>query len=159
MQILAHRPVFFPVSGPHLQPAILEEKSSDFEQSSGTILIVDDEPTVLRLGVRVLESSGYDVLTASNGQEGVDVFREHFKDIALVLLDFKMPRLSGDEALIEMKKIDPNVAAILISGFTEDEVKMKFEESDLVGILRKPYLPSQLLKLIGDVLSEDTTIN
>ena len=83
----------------------------------GTILIVEDDDELRATATDLLTILGYNVLTASDGIEGVEVYREHHKDIDLVLLDMVMPRMSGYEAYQEMKKIEPSVPSLFVTGY------------------------------------------
>lgn len=133
-----------------------EYKSSDSGAARKTVLLVEDEEGVRNLVVRRLEILGYAVITATDGEEGVRVFRERRNDIDLVMLDFKMPRMNGVEAFGELIRIKPDVKVILSSGYTEDVVIEKFSgPSRPAGVLHKPYdietLRSELVRLLGTV--------
>jgi signal transduction histidine kinase/CheY-like chemotaxis protein len=87
---------------------------------SGTILVIDDEPDILALCGDLLGTLGYDVLVAGSGADGVALFREHDKDIALVLLDMIMPKMGGEAVFRELKKLRPDVKVLLSSGYSPD---------------------------------------
>ena len=110
----------------------------------GLILVVDDELFVLEVARRILESYGYDVLTAENGRQGLGIFQQRSRDIDLVLLDKTMPDLDGQETFRAMKAIEPNLLAILTSGYQETEVTTHFLSNELAGFVQKPYLPETL---------------
>ena len=110
----------------------------------GLILVVDDELFVLQVARRILEGYGYDVVTAENGRQGLEIFRQRSKDVSLVLLDKTMPDLDGEETYRAMKAIDPNLLAILTSGYQETEVTTHFLSHELAGFVQKPYLPETL---------------
>jgi signal transduction histidine kinase len=132
--------VLFPVSE-HSSRQYL--KKPDFINNEcgdkGTILLVDDEETVLNLGKRMLERSGFSVITATDGKQGVGLFREHADQISCVLLDMTMPLMNGEEALLELRKIRPNVPVILLSGYDEKELMKRCSLSGLNGFIQKPY--------------------
>jgi two-component system cell cycle sensor histidine kinase/response regulator CckA len=110
----------------------------------GLILIVDDELFVLEVARRILEGYGYDVVTAENGRQGLEIFRQKSKDIDLVLLDKTMPDLDGEETYRAMKALEPGLVAILTSGYQETEVTSHFLSHELAGFVQKPYLPETL---------------
>ncbi len=118
-----------------------------------TILVVDDEELVRGLLIRRLESLGYDTISASDGDEGVHVFRERLHEIDLVLLDFAMPKMNGVEAFGELMRIKPDVKVILSSGYTEDVVMRSFPGKHPAALLHKPYkmeeLKGELDRLLG----------
>ena len=82
---------------------------------------------------------GFTVLSAADGREAVEVYREHGKEIDLVILDLTMPHLDGAGALEKILEIDPEARIILASGFSEEELERRFRQSGLAGILQKPY--------------------
>lgn len=118
----------------------------------GLILVVDDELFVLEVARRILEGFGYDVLTAQNGRQAVEIFRQKGKAIDLVLLDKTMPDLDGEQTFRAMKAIQPDLVAILTSGYQETEVTTHFLSNELAGFVQKPYLPETLVFEIKQAL-------
>jgi PAS domain S-box-containing protein len=121
-------------------------------EGEGLILVVDDDELVREMAVEALQVVGYTVLTATNGQEGVDLYRQHQDRIKAVLLDMAMPVMSGREAFIEMKKINPAVKVLLASGFRKDN---RVEEILALGVkdsLQKPYTITSLALAIKKVI-------
>lgn len=110
----------------------------------GTVLVVDDEDTVRTVAQRMLERFGYTVLTAADGQEGVDVFRAHADEIVAVVLDMTMPRLAGDEAFREIRRIRADARVILMSGYNEQDATHRFAGKGLSGFLQKPFNSTEL---------------
>ncbi len=119
-----------------------------------TVLVVDDEEAVRTLVRRVLEDSGFTVVAAADGDEGIDVFRRHGEDIALVLLDMTMPRLSGHETLIELRRIQESVTVVLSSGYSEQVARDQFADQPIAGFLQKPYSPNELLAKVQAALGD-----
>jgi len=118
--------------------------------TEGNILVIDDEE-IVRMQVReIFEAAGYSVFEGANGEEGREVFREHQDQIALVLLDLRMPDMSGYETLAEMQIIDPDVKIIVITGYTPDEERLP----GIKRILRKPLVLDMLLRVAREVLEE-----
>jgi two-component system cell cycle sensor histidine kinase/response regulator CckA len=120
--------------------------------ASGTVLVVDDEDVVLGVSKMALEDAGYRVLTASDGAEGVEAVREHGREIDLVFLDLTMPRMSGEEALVEMRRLEPRLRVVLCSGYSEQEVAGPEISRDLAGFLQKPFRAGDLLEKARAVL-------
>jgi CheY-like chemotaxis protein len=115
-------------------------------QSEGnTILVVDDEPSVLAVTQRFLSMSGFAVLTATDGQEGVSAFRKSASTIDLVLLDLTMPKLDGVQAFREIRQLRPDVPVIIASGYNEHETLQRFGTDQPSGFLQKPYMRDTLL--------------
>jgi CheY-like chemotaxis protein len=113
-------------------------------EGSACVLIADDEGPVRRAAVRILLRKGYNIMEASDGEEAVRVFSENPDEIDLVFLDMTMPGLSGLEALEQMRRIRPDLKALVASGYPVD-VPGHF--------LAKPYSPIGLVRRIQDVLS------
>jgi two-component system, cell cycle sensor histidine kinase and response regulator CckA len=107
--------------------------------SSGTILVVDDEPVVRASTAEMLERIGYTVLEARDGLEALETFRRAPGEISLVLLDLTMPRMDGHETLRELQKLQPDVKVILCSGYHEQEAMKETRLGDSVGFLPKPF--------------------
>ncbi len=116
-----------------------------------TILVVDDEQSVLDTTKTLLELSGYGVLTAENGLEALDQFREKRVDIGAVLLDMGLPEMSGTEVLQRLVEIDSGVNVILASGDI-DESDNYFVKLGAKSVLQKPFQLKELLACIKDVI-------
>lgn len=118
----------------------------------GLVLVVDDDELVRDMAEEALQVLGYTVLTATNGQEGADLYRQHKERIKAVLLDMAMPVMSGREAFIEMQRINPSVKVLLVSGFRKDN---RVEEILALGVkdfLQKPYTITSLARAIKKVI-------
>jgi two-component system cell cycle sensor histidine kinase/response regulator CckA len=130
--------------GASMAPAAGQEKASEPAKPGGRgrVLVVDDEPAIRQLAARILARLGYEVLTAVDGVDAIEVFRAT-PGIRAVLLDLAMPRMSGAEALVELRRLDPRVKVVLSSGFGEEEAASL---STLEGVffLHKPYRPQEL---------------
>jgi len=118
--------------------------------SKGTVLVVDDEPTVRQFVEAVLQREGYAVLEAGDGREALDVFRIRQEEIGLVLLDLGMPEMGGYEALAEIQVLDPDSQVAVITGLQPDEDRLP----GIRGILTKPFSPQELLKLVRGILED-----
>jgi CheY-like chemotaxis protein len=94
------------------------------------VLIVDDEPIVRKMATHSLERHGYSVVTAEDGREGLERFRELHSQLKIVILDLTMPVMSGEEALQKMRLIDPRLPVVLSSGYNEVEAIRRFTEKD-----------------------------
>lgn len=131
--------VLFPKSERWIEPKPAEEKKVEGWEGRGTILLVDDEEEVASVTRMMLEGIGFSVLTAKDGLEGVEMFRNHADDIDAVLMDMTMPNMNGEEAFREMKKIRSGVRVILTSGYNEEEISGRFYGAGFAGFLQKPY--------------------
>jgi signal transduction histidine kinase/ActR/RegA family two-component response regulator len=123
---------------------------------SSYVLVVDDEATIRELAADILTAEGISVYLAASGMEGIEHFRQHPDQIALVLLDLKMPGLSGEDTLQALRQIDPQVNVILSSGYSETEVTNHFREGEIIAFLQKPYDVDLLLQHVHRVLARKT---
>src|SRR5262249_14246511 len=105
-----------------------------------TILLVDDEAVIRNLGRTILQRYGYKLLLAQDGQEALDVFRQHPAQIDLVILDLTMPRLSGRDTLRQLLQLDPNVRVLFSSGYSAEHITDLAQEV-LLCSLPHPYPP------------------
>ena len=119
--------------------------SSSLEPGKGSVLVVDDEAPIRMLTKRLLERQGFRVLTAADGQDGVDMLRANADQVVCVLLDLTMPKMSGDEVLEELRRIRPAVNVIVSSGYDEQDDNNRFAGEGFAGFLLKPYQPLQLI--------------
>ncbi|HOO46563.1 MAG TPA: PAS domain S-box protein, partial [Deltaproteobacteria bacterium] len=117
-----------------------------------TILIVDDEQMVLDLCSSMVNHFGYTVLTATDGNEAVKIFRRHKKEVDCVILDLTMPKKDGIVAFEELRKIRKDIPVIISSGYDEQEIGRRFQGKGLSGIIKKPYNIEELRKELKRVL-------
>jgi DNA-binding response OmpR family regulator len=113
-------------------------------ETSGTVLVVDDDPGVRCVAAAILNRAGMSVATAADGDEGVTLFRESAGSIDLVILDLTMPRLGGFETFEQIRAIDADVPIVLMSGYTEQEASARFVGRGLAGFLQKPFTSHEL---------------
>jgi CheY-like chemotaxis protein len=116
-----------------------------------TVLFVDDEEMLLEVGSLMLQRLGYNVLSTSNGQEAIEIFKRN--EIDVVILDMRMPGMNGDEVCRQLKKIKPKIKIILASGY------VKFYSEDFLidcgfdDIIDKPFTIEHLSEKIENILS------
>ncbi|MFM8271884.1 MAG: response regulator, partial [Gemmata sp.] len=113
-------------------------------ESRGLALVADDEPTVRQVGEMMLSQMGYEVLTASNGAEVLDLFTAHKDRVRVVLLDLMMPVMDGTEALAAIRGRCRSVPVILCSGYTSEAVPEELTRDAATGFLQKPFARNDL---------------
>jgi PAS domain S-box-containing protein len=147
-----------------LFPASLENREVFLEgnvdadvqfHGSGTVLLVDDEETIRGVGQLMLEGLGFSVITAEDGQQAVEIYNSRRSEIAVVLLDLTMPRMNGEEAFRELRRINPGVRVILSSGYSEQEIAGRFAGKGLAGFIQKPFTIKDLAKIVHESLKND----
>ncbi|MFT5232599.1 MAG: two-component system cell cycle sensor histidine kinase/response regulator CckA [Candidatus Krumholzibacteriia bacterium] len=138
------------------EPAKLSVEEAPQEENwtaHGTVLVVDDEPQVRHLLRIILERKGFTVITAADGRQATDVFRKYQDVIVCVLLDLTMPHMGGEEAFSLIHQIRAEVPVLLVSGYSEEEVKERFDDLGFAGFLKKPVGIKVLLNNIRAVLN------
>ncbi|WP_051309444.1 PAS domain-containing hybrid sensor histidine kinase/response regulator [Desulfogranum japonicum] len=135
-------------------PARVEGIGANKEHLAGKVLLVDDEELVLEVCTEQLELLGLEALTARNGQEGVEVYREKQDEIDLVILDLTMPKMGGEETFRILRQLNPEIKVVLASGYAEEEMTKRFAEEKPSGYLRKPYTFKELSSVLFGLLPE-----
>jgi CheY-like chemotaxis protein len=113
------------------------------------VLFVDDEEMVLEVGSLMLQKLGYSVLTASEGQEAIEIFKKNA--VAIVILDMRMPGMNGYDIYQQLKKIKPKVKILLASGYTGDHSEKGLIRIGFDGFIQKPFNLKQLSEKIEDI--------
>lgn len=119
------------------------------------ILIVDDEDMVREALAETLCSFGYNVLTAKDGKQGIEIFREKKAEIDLVILDLIMPEMSGTKTLVHILEIEPSAKVIISSGYSVNGQLDEALKSGAIANIGKPYEAKQLLALVRRVLDSE----
>ncbi|MCG3119641.1 MAG: Sensor histidine kinase RcsC [bacterium] len=117
-----------------------------------TILLIDDERVILDVASRILKRLGYVVLQAENGEEALRLFSERHHEIALVILDMVMPRLSGREVFRRLQAINPEVRVLLSSGYSADGDAQAILHEGIIGFVQKPYIMNELAQAVKHAL-------
>jgi CheY-like chemotaxis protein len=117
-----------------------------------TILLVEDEPSVLKLVTRVLEHSGYHVIQASTPGEAIRLARERRGEIQLLLTDLVMPDMNGQELSSVLSAFCPNLKHVFMSGYTADIIAEQGIVRDAADFIQKPFSPPDLVAKVRDVL-------
>jgi len=119
---------------------------------SGTILVVDDEPGVRKLASNILEHQGYTVALASDGYEALALTLAHGGRLAAVLLDLTMPGLDGPSTLRELRQMKVDVPVLIMSGYSEVDVRGRFPDDPLLAFIPKPFTTDQLTQRLRELI-------
>lgn len=117
-----------------------------------TILIVDNEDSLRETLKKILEREGYNILTAKNGQEAIDIIRE--KNIHLVISDIGMPKIDGLKLLRLAKSIRPEVEVILMTGHGQTEQGLEALKEGAFDFIQKPFTKLALYKTVKQALEK-----
>ena len=105
----------------------------------------------------MLENAGFNVRTAIDGLEALEIFRKYQGDIVCVVLDLTMPNMDGEETLGELRRIQEDVKVILSSGYNEDDLRERLVEVGFAGFVKKPYTSDALIEQLRQIIEEDGT--
>ena len=117
-----------------------------------TILVIDDEPSVLELLTDVLTDASFNVLGSLDPVKGIELYRQHRDSIVMVILDYSMPGMDGKATFHKLLKINRDVKVLLCSGYTEEEIKLVFGDEQPNSFIQKPYKPSSLLEKASSII-------
>jgi CheY-like chemotaxis protein len=119
-----------------------------------TILVAEDVTSLRDLAKIVLESFGYSVIIAEDGEAALTKFLENKELISLVLLDMIMPKKNGKEVAEAIRKVIPKMKILFSSGYTAENVTNKERLEDSFDLIQKPYLPKNLLLKVREILDQ-----
>ncbi|MBW1938211.1 MAG: PAS domain S-box protein [Deltaproteobacteria bacterium] len=122
-------------------------------KQSGTVLLVDDEVAVRKVCMSILEKIGYRVLSAKDGEEVLELYRNNKDEIDIVLLDMIMPNMSGSEIYDRLKEINPEVKVLLSSGYSIDGEATEILNRGCDGFIQKPFNIKKLSEKLGAILN------
>ena len=112
------------------------------------ILVIDDEDIVRRSMQRYLEYHDFDIVTAENGEDGIQILKQLGREIGLIVLDLSMPQMSGAEVLEEIRSFDNEVKVVVVSGFAPEKAALPGVDH----VLQKPFEPDDLIAVVRRTL-------
>jgi PAS domain S-box-containing protein len=119
------------------------------------VLVVDDEENIRQVMAASLESFGYRVLTANDGTDGLAQFAQRASDLSIVISDMAMPFMDGAAMIRALRKIDPEIKVIGMSGLLNADQTAELQSLNVAGFLTKPFTAESLLRTIHDALNKD----
>jgi two-component system, cell cycle sensor histidine kinase and response regulator CckA len=117
---------------------------SSIDPSQLTVLVVDDEAEVLAITTRMVQRVGYRVVSSNRPLDAIELFRAQFSSISCVILDLTMPQMNGIELLRQLRAIQPQLPAILCSGYSEEYTDGQYAQLGISSILAKPFRLDEL---------------
>jgi PAS domain S-box-containing protein len=143
--------VLLPASDGEVRESVSSHPRAE-PRGDARVLVVDDEDVVRTVTARILRALGYSVVLAADGLEGVATFRAKAEPIHVVLMDLTMPKLDGVAAFQELRRLDPQIPVILMSGYNEQDAVARFSGSGLAGFLQKPFTAETLSAKLASAL-------
>jgi len=135
------------------RPEAVTEGNLLSAQSSGLFLVVDDEPEVRKLAASILEHLGHRVALASDGYEALALTLARGDKFTAIMLDLTMPGLDGPSTLRELRQMKLNVPVLIMSGYSEYDVRQRFPEDPFIGFLPKPFTAPDLKQKLQELLN------
>jgi len=153
--------VFLPLSvgATVYQTKKLSQSPQPQQKEFSTVLMVDDNAAVLKMTTVMLKRMGFEVISAVNGVEAVEKFRQHKESINCLITDLSMPELDGWGTLAEIRKIKPDIPAILASGYDEAFAMSRDDSEKPQAFLHKPYSMKDLKSAVGQALNSLSPVN
>jgi CheY-like chemotaxis protein len=134
-------------AGPQKERVVLKS-------GSARILLVDDEPMVVDTGVLMLQRLGYSVISCSDGTEALEIFKEKFKEIDVVILDMVMPNMDGRTTHLRLREIHPEVRVLLSSGYSLDGAAQEMLNEGVNGFIQKPFRMPVLSEKLAEITAQ-----
>ena len=143
--------IYIPVTRKYITYPAYEEK--ELPTGSESILFVDDEVSIVKVGRQIIQQLGYSVTVSTNSNEALELFRQNPDSFDLVITDMTMPHMTGDRLAIEIMKIRPDIPVILCTGYSK-KISHDFKQSGIKELAYKPFVKAELAKTIRKVLDE-----
>jgi CheY-like chemotaxis protein len=144
--------VYFPRTDGYALAQSAEKEVESPLSGTETILLVEDDRAVRNLVERVLNSRGYQVLSAGHGGDALQLARERNGDIDLVLTDIVMPAMSGRELVDALRSTRPQVRVLYMSGYTDDEIVRRGLHDPHMSFIQKPFTAEKLALQVRKIL-------
>ena len=143
----------------HLPASEIEAKedrklSEELLKGTETVLLIDDEDMIIDVGSQMLETLGYEVLPARNGNEAMDIYTKEKDKIDMVVLDMIMPDMSGGETYDRLKEINPDIKVLLSSGYSINGQAKEILGRGCDGFIQKPFSMIQLSQKMREILDK-----
>ncbi len=132
-----------------------EKPEMEIRGGTETVLVVEDEESLLTILTTSLRDKGYRILSAVDGREALEQFKENTNQIDLVITDIGIPKLSGEILVREMKRLNPDIKIIVASGFVDAEQRTELLKLGAKDIVIKPYDQTEVLEIVRAVLDEE----
>ena len=131
------------------------KKNAVLPAAGGTILLVDDEPLILQYCQEMIKSLGFSVIAAEEAEKAVQIYRAHYQDIDIAILDMIMPKMNGLQLFGALQAINPKIKTIITTGYALDSRISKIIVNNSHQYLKKPYTREQLANSIANLMDPE----
>jgi PAS domain S-box-containing protein len=143
--------IYLPASRKKIQKQ-MEKTVASVAMGTGTILLIDDEEMIIKVGKELLQELGYNVMSAGSGEEAIELYKKNADKIDLVIMDMIMPGMSGGETFDRLKEINRDIKVLLSSGYSINGQASKILERGCDGFIQKPFNLIQLSDKIQGII-------
>ena len=148
--------IYFPrLSGKTLSTLDETEVAAALPRGDETVLLVEDEVAILKMGKRMLETLGYRVLASSSPVKALEMVQKHSEDLHILITDVVMPEMNGRDLSRELKKFHPGIATLFMSGYTANVIAHQGVLDAGVHFIQKPFSKKDLAMKVRLVLDEN----
>jgi signal transduction histidine kinase/CheY-like chemotaxis protein len=138
---------------------IVEDRARDARPTpngfhdNATVLLIEDESTALSVLSKVLGNRAFKILTASDGETAVEIFKQHSEMVDVVLLDIGLPKMSGRDVLRRIKALKPSVKIVIASGYLESDLQPDLARDSIAAFIQKPYMIDNVIDVLREVIA------
>ena len=135
-----------------------QNRGQERPQRGGTVLVVEDEVSLVRLLTTLLPQAGYQVFTAMDGEQAIELYHRHKAQIDIVLLDLGLPKITGLDVIPRLKEGNPNVSIVVATGYLEPRMKDELMRAGVKDCINKPYVVKDVIERLGSVIETSRSI-
>jgi two-component system cell cycle sensor histidine kinase/response regulator CckA len=146
--------IYLPASGKEVRQEKAEPVITTVARGTGTVLLIDDEEMIIKVGRELLQELGYKVIAARSGEEAIKLYKKNADKINLVVMDMIMPGMGGGETFDNLKAINPDIKVLLSSGYSINGQASKILERGCDGFIQKPFNLNQLSEKIQGIIAK-----
>ncbi|MFH1429224.1 MAG: response regulator [Candidatus Margulisiibacteriota bacterium] len=144
--------LYFPASDKKAQPLKDKKETGKITKGEGTILVIDNEDQLRIMLAKIIQTMGYKVLQAENGEKAIQIYEKERGNIDLIILDMHMPGLDGHETYFRLRNLNPEVKVIVSTGYIEAEEIQELFAAGVIGTLEKPYGVNEISKKLQSII-------
>ncbi len=148
----------FPLYAGPIESVPSDKAKSLLRSRGGRLLVIDDDQEILRISSRILKNAGFDVVTAGDGQAGIEAFDQDPASWSLVISDIRMPRMDGFGVVRNLRQKDPTLPILMMTGFSETSPLTVVDKDEYVALIRKPFTASSFLEQAALLLLKSDAI-
>lgn len=145
--------IYLPLEDVNYVDEHVQEQGDALRFDGLRVLLVDDEETMRDVGSDMLEDLGCKVILCKDGLEAIDCYRQIWQNIDLVIIDMVMPNIGGKDAFVEMKKINQDIKAVLVSGYSLNGEAQDIINKGVKNFIQKPFQKHVLVNVISTVIA------